>query len=80
MSRVSRDELEWKEVGLGVLTVPVTAVWSAEEEVLHNNHDPVPEDDLASEYGLVERRHLAWGLAVEFRQPEVDKQSDAPEE
>lgn len=31
------------------LTVPVSTVGSAKEEILENHYHPVPEDDLASE-------------------------------
>lgn len=36
----------WDKIGL---TVPVSTVGGAQEEVLENNYHPVPEDDLASE-------------------------------
>ena len=46
------------------LTTPVSTVWCAQEEVLQDDRDEVPSDDLSPEKGLVEGRHLAWLLAV----------------
>lgn len=46
------------------LTTPVSTVWCTEEEVLQDDCDEVPSDDLSPEKGLVEGWHLAWLLAV----------------
>lgn len=42
------------EEGGGWLTAPVSSVWGTEKPILDNHHSKVPEDDLASEDGLVE--------------------------
>jgi hypothetical protein len=46
------------------LTAPVSAVWCTEEEVLQDDGDEVPSDNLSPEKGLVEGWHFAWLLAV----------------
>jgi hypothetical protein len=55
-----------------VLTVPIPTIGCAQEEVLQDNHNPIPEHNLSSENRLVKRRNLAWGLTIVIWQTEVD--------
>ena len=62
------------------LTAPVATVRCAKEEVLQDDGNEVPEDDLAAEYGLVEGGHLSRGLAIVVGKSEEQQQSNSPEE
>lgn len=62
------------------LTAPVTTIWRTEEEVLQDNGDKVPQDNLSSEQGLVERWDLARLLTIVIGQAEDQKQANAPKE
>lgn len=62
------------------LTVPVSTVGRAQEEILENDNHPIPEHDLSSEDRLVERRNFAGRLTIVIWQAEVDDQTNYPEE
>jgi hypothetical protein len=62
------------------LTAPVTTVWCTEEEVLQNDGDKVPEDDLAPEQGLVEGWNLARLLTIVVGQTEDQEKTNTPKE
>jgi len=50
----------------GPEVAPVSSIRSGEPVVLDDDGDKEPEDDLASEYGVVEGWHFARYLAVVF--------------
>lgn len=60
--------------------LPVAAVGGAEEEVLDEDGDEEPEDDVAASDGLVERGDVARGLAVVAGEAEEQDHADGPEE
>ena len=62
------------------LTAPVSTVWCTEEEVLQDDCDEVPGDDLSAEKGLVEGWHLAWLLAVVVGKTHSQQSTDNAEE
>lgn len=66
--------------GGGILTAPVSSVWCAEEPVLDYNDHEVPQDDLTSEDGFVERWDFAGCLPVIVGKAEEDDKSNYPEE
>lgn len=62
------------------LTAPVATVWRTEEEVLQDDCDEVPGDDLSAEKGLVEGRNLAWLLAVVVGKTRSQQSTDNTQE
>jgi hypothetical protein len=62
------------------LTGPISAIGGAEEKILNDNGDEEPYNNLSTEKGLVERRHLSWGLAIVVRKSKVHDQPNSPEE
>jgi hypothetical protein len=62
------------------LTAPVATVWRTEEEVLQDDGDKVPQDNLSSEQGLVERWDLARLLTIVVGQAEDQEKANTPKE
>ena len=61
----------------GGLTLPVAAVGGAEEEVLEDDRNEVPEDDLTTEHGLVEGSNLSRRLTVIVGQTKCQEQANS---
>lgn len=66
--------------GIIKLTAPVATIWCTEEEVLQDDRDEVPSDDLSPEKGLVEGWHLAGLLAVVVGKSQSQQDTDNTQE
>lgn len=62
------------------LTAPIPSILCAQEEVLNDDNDEVPQNDLSPEDRLVEGWDFPGYLPVVIRQAEENKQTDTPQD